>query len=124
MPNFLTSARWSVIAIPALVAGVLFVVFAVWFSAVVWLRPSLAPVFDPAAAHRAWQQRIHDDLSRLRPESRSQETANVVQDLLSLRVNAQDRAAHLALVLALTAFEHGSSTQFAAVQDAYQKTQL
>lgn len=119
------SLAWrSSLTIPLLIFGTISVVCVIWMSAVLWLRPGTLAAFDPTAAHLAWQQRIREDISRLNPQSSSQEIDVVLQDLFSLRVAAQDREAHLALVIALTALGHRSPDAFVTVQSAYLRTQL
>jgi hypothetical protein len=110
-------------AVPMLVIGTLVFAFVVWSASLLWLRPAAAPAFDPTAAHAEWQQQVREQVSRLTSKSTSENVAAVLQNILSLRVVAQDRDAHLALVLALTAFEHGSPHAFEKVQAAYQQTQ-
>lgn len=88
------------------------VIFAVmWFR-----RPAPVPVFDPVAAHASWQQLIAQDILPLSASSSVEDVRQRRERLLQLTVTAEDRDAHMSLVMALLALERGEPGAYERVQ--------
>lgn len=91
---------------------------------VMWLRrPAPVPVFDPVAAHASWKELIGQDILPLSSSSTSEEIRQAREALLQLTVTSEDREAHLALVMALVAWEKGQAGGYEKVHQAAIDTQ-
>lgn len=104
----------------------MFAAFLVWAVAVVFLRPPAAPSlppFDPVVAHAAWKEQVATEIGVLNEHSPTEEIRRIQQDLLTIRVTAEDRDAHLELIMALSAFARGDAGSYARLQTAFAATQ-
>jgi hypothetical protein len=106
------------VVIAWLVAATLAAVAVVFLAASYSRRPSEAPAFDVAAGHAAWKAEVPTLVGTLTPSSTADQIRAVRDALVLVRVGADDRDAHLALILALTAFERGELGAYARVRKA------
>lgn len=96
----------SGIIIPALIAGALTLVLSVLVAGGFWLRPT-AGTFDPVRAHEEWRNEVRTMTDGLDERSPADDVRRARERLLLLRVAAEDRDAHLRIILALVALERG-----------------
>jgi hypothetical protein len=87
-----------------------------------WLRREPpAPVmtaFDSRTAHEDWQRQVKNLTGDLNENSGQADVRRVRDSLIFLRVAADDREAHLAVMLALLALERNEPGAYAKLCDA------
>lgn len=102
----LNANRILIIAIGA----VILLVAAIIAAAALWLKPAPpVPSFDAVTAHATWARQAVELTANLNENSKPDEIRAVREELLLLRVATQDRAAHLELILSLSALERGEA---------------
>lgn len=106
------------VVIAWLVAATLAAVVVVFFVASSARRPPAPPAFDAAAGHATWKAEVASRTGTLAPSSSADEIRVVRDALMLVRVGADDRDAHLFLILALVAFERGEPDAYERVRQA------
>ena len=109
------------VVIAWIVAATLAVVVVVFFVASSAHRPTTLPAFDLVVGHEAWKAEVASRTGTLTPSSSADDIRAVRDALMLVRVGADDRDAHLALILALVAFERGEPDAYERVEREFQR---
>lgn len=108
----------SGVVIPVLVAGALVLALSVLVAGGLWLRPPGAKSFDPVRAHEEWRSEVRTMTEHLDERSPPDDARRARERLLLLRVAAEDRDAHLRVILALVALERGETDALRRLREA------